>query len=271
MNQLHMMPDARAGISLNPIKIVIFIKGVFIRSLYYNMVFVSLFMKIAIIAFSMLMIGYFVYTKIKNEDKKNKWNFIVMLGVFYLLAYFPNLISADHFVAYRTLGTITLISSCLLIYSISFLPLPKLYSNSIILLIAIISILSAYYTNKTFTTIQNQEYESIKQVIKEKIKEGYPKRVLVIRADEKYLIKKGIVSDVITDEFGKLSNTVYWTPKPFIQMVLYDLTNNKTKAHAIDVISYTRNDFPTDSVSADTDWVLDIEKIYSSYQMSSNE
>jgi len=182
--------------------------------------------------------------------------------MFYILAYFPNFISADNFIAYRTLGTVLLLSSFLLINSITTLPLNPNYTNALILFIIMCFTITAYYNNKTFTDVQSKEYNAVKTVVAEKLKQGYPKRVLLIMAEEKFLVDQGLVDDVVTDEFGKLSNTVHWAPRPFIQHIIYDLTNDRSKIQAIEISNYRRSDLPADSIIQQNDWVLDIEQIY---------
>ncbi|MGQ0826920.1 MAG: hypothetical protein ACT4ON_00855 [Bacteroidota bacterium] len=262
LNQLNIPPDSRAGIVIGPVKIYLFIKGVFLRSLHYNIIFASVIMRIAIITTSLTLLGYFIYTKTKNETRKSKSYFVLMLLMFYVLAYFPNFISADNFIAYRTLGTVLLLSSVLLISSITSLPLK--FSQVVVILSAIIIafIISAHYNNKTFTTVQSAEYRKVKTIIAEKLKQGYPKKILVIRAEEFFLVEQGLVNNVVTDEFGKLSNTVHWVPEPFVQHILYDLTGDKNKVRAIEITHYRRSELPNDSFVQQNDWVLDMEQIY---------
>ncbi len=262
LNQLHIPPDARAGIMISFKKIAVFIKGVFLRSLHYNVIFASVVTRVIIITVSLLFIGYFIYSKIKNETKNNKWNFVLILAAFFILAYLPNFISSDSFIAYRTMGTILLLSSFLFISSIASMPVKPEYINVAISVIVIAIITVAYFNNKTFVDIQSKEYLAVKNIMAEKLKRGYPKKIAVIMADEKFLEKQNLVPNIVTDEFGKLSNTVYWVPKPFVLLGIYDLTNDKPRTKTIEVTYFKRNEFSTDSLMRQNDWVLDIEKIY---------
>jgi hypothetical protein len=262
LNQLAIPPDGRAGIMISLLKPLIFIKGVFVRSLHYNIIFASVAVQLIIIVLSLMVIGYFVYDKIRNENKNDKWNFMALLALFYVLGYFPNFISSDNFVAYRTMGTVIFISSFLLISSVASLPLRSMYLNALIAIVVVVSIAAAYFNNKTFTGIQSKEYADVKAIVAEKLKQGYPKKIMLIRVEENFLVEQNLVANVVTDEFGKLSNSVDWAPKPFVLQEIYELTNDKPKAETIEVISYKRTELPADSIIQKNDWVLDIEKIY---------
>lgn len=262
LNQLAIPPDGRAGIMISLLKPLIFIKGVFVRSLHYNIIFASVAVQLVIIALSLITIGYFVYDKIRNQNKNEKWNFIALLAMFYVLGYFPNFISADNFVAYRTMGTVIFISSFLLISAITSLPLRSMYLNALTAMVVVVSIAAAYFNNKTFTGIQSKEYADVKAIVAEKLKQGYPKKIMLIRAEENFLVKQHLVANVVTDEFGKLSNSVDWAPKPFVLQAIYELTNDKPKAERIEVNNYLRTELPADSIIQKSGWVLDIEKIY---------
>jgi len=262
LNQLGIPADKRAGIAIGPVKIYLFIKGVFLRSLHYNIIFASIAVRIFIAIVSLGLFSYFIYIKTKNETRKDRLHFVLIVLMFYLLAYFPNFISADNFIAYRTLGTVMLLSIVLLINSIAFLPVKLTYRMLGIAAIVVICISSAYYNNKTFTDVQSTEYKKVKAVVAEKLKQGYPQKIMVIRAEEFFLVEQGLVKDVVTDEFGKLSNTVVWVPKPFIRNILYDLTADKYKAQAPEINHYRRSELPADSIVQQNDWVLDIEQIY---------
>lgn len=259
---MNFPPDARAGIMISPVKILVFLKGVFFRSLYHNFIFAPMGVQIGVVLVTVLLIGNFIYGKIKNGIKNNKLHFILTLAIFYILAYFPNFISADNFVAYRTMGTLILLSSTLLIISITSLSFGSWYKDALIFIVVVSLITAAHYNNKIFTSVQSKEYSAVKEVLKEKLKQGYPKKIMVIMPEENFLMKEKFVNNVVTDEFGKLSNSVDWAPKPFMLQEIYELTGNKPKAQTIAVTSYKRNEMPADSIVSQSDWVLDIEKIY---------
>jgi hypothetical protein len=179
------------------------------------------------------------------------------------LAYFPSIISVDNWISYRTMGTVTLLSSVLLIATINSFPFKKVFYNNLLISILVVLFVGyAFQNNNTFTGIAVKEFSSVKNVISEKLKNGYPKKVLVIMSDEKFLKHQKIVINTVTDEFGNLSNSVAWGPPYFIAQEVYELTNDKLKAQSIKVSCYTRDKLPADSIIQQHDWILDIEKIY---------
>lgn len=261
LNQLHIPPNDRAGFAFSEYKPLWFINNAFFMSLHHVFIFSSIEIIKIVGVISLLLLGYYIFTKTKLTSN-NKLSFILMLSMFYLLAYFPSLISVDNSVSYRTMGTVTLLSSTLLICSIINLPLKSIYTDILLLVIPFIFIATAYQNNKKFTDVNCKEYQAVKSVMQEKLKNGFPKGVLVIMPEEKFLVNQKLIASVVTDEFGKLSNSVNWAPKYFVMQLIYELTNDRLKAESVEVTNYKRADLPADSIVCKNDWILDIEQIY---------
>ncbi len=116
-------------------------------SMHHSIIFASNDIIKLIIIISLLLMGYFVYSATKNFTNRNKLIFILMLFMFYLLAYLPNLIAVDNWISYRTMGTVTLLSSTLFVYSVLSFPLKWLFKDGMLLLFSILFITVAYQNN----------------------------------------------------------------------------------------------------------------------------
>jgi hypothetical protein len=263
MNQLHLTPNERSGMTISFYKIYWFLKGALFMSFHYNIIFASNAIIKAISITSIIFIAYYIYAKTKDSNRNEKLIFLGMFLTFYGLAYFPSIVSKDNWISYRTMGTLTLLSSVLLTSSIASFPIKKFqYNDLVISIIAILFIWKSYENNSSFTNIAAKEYANAKTIIAEKLKQGYPKKILVIMPEEKFLEHQKILSNIVTDEFGKLSNTVDWAPSFFVSQIIFELTNDKLKTRNLDISHYPRISLPADSIVQQNDWVLDIEKIY---------
>ena len=80
--------------------------------------------------------------------------------------------------------------------------------------------------------------------------------------EENFLVTQKLIKNLVTDEFGKLSNSVDWAAKTMPLQLIYELTNDKARAKKIKINYYYRAQLPVDSILQKNDWVLDIEKIY---------
>ena len=128
--------------------------------------------------------------------------------------------------------------------------------------IAISFIALAFCNNNTFTDIAAKEYRLVKETIAEKLNYSYPDSIAIIMPEENFLVTHNIVSNVVTDEIGKLSTSVDWAAKTLPLQLIYELTNDKAKAKKIKMNVYKRAQLPLDSILQKDGWLLDIEKIY---------
>ncbi len=259
---LGIPPNERAGINVDSNKVIWFVKGAFIRSFQYSLIIGSSAIINVVRFASVGLIVFYMYKKNKEQSIANPYAYIAILFMFYILAYLPSFIAIDTWISFRTMSAITMLSSTMLIFALLQLPFKKIINDSIIGIVAIVFVSLAFNNNTTFTGIAVKEYEAVKEVIAENLKQNYPDTIAVIMPEENFLVTQKLIKNVVTDEFGKLSTSVDWGVQTMPLQLIYELTNDKQKARTIKVNFYHRAQLPVDSVFQKNDWILDIEKIY---------
>ena len=262
LSVLNIPPNERAGIAVDSNKLIWFFKGAFIKSFQYSLIIGSSAIINGVRLISLLLVTFYIYKKYKNKSIQNPFTFSLTLILLYILAYLPSFIATDTWISFRTMSALAMLSSTLLIFSLMCLPVKKIVNDSILAALTFVFILLAYSNNKIFTSIAVKEYNLVKDVIVENLKQNYPDSITVIMPEENFLVTEKQIKNIVTDEFGKLSNSVDWAAKTMPLQLIYELTNDKTKAEKIKVNAYYRKLLPPGFVLQKNDWLLDIEKIY---------
>ena len=192
-------------------------------------------------------------------------DYIFILMLFYCLSYLPNLISVENSVSYRTMGTLIFITSFLFISALSEIQHYRGIAVILQSLVVLLALLSAYYNNHhAVAKIQSDEYTAVKEVSQKQIVKGLPESIAVIQSKGDLFIKKKIILQQVTDEFGIQSNSRDWVPEPFIRQLLFELTGNREKAKRIPVMVYNSKNPVNDSITKRA-LVIDVDKIVEAY------
>jgi len=217
LNLFELNPLSRSSVDLDLLnKFEWFVSEPLVKALKYNFIFTD--KAISWIILSIVSISIIVHIYFR-KPKKIIVN-ILIVCVFILLSYLPNLVASDPWVSYRTMDTLVFIlvligSSNLFLFSFK-------KENYLVYSIAIIISLSAYYNfNYGLSYIQSKEYNALKMELKrESNKAG---KLIFIQPEVKFLSENGFMNKTVTDEFGRMSSSSDWVPEPMIKLICNDL------------------------------------------------
>lgn len=150
----------------------------------------------------------------------------LMLVLFLIGSYVPNIISSDSWMSYRTMDALLLIPILFIWFAISNSDLGRKVKTSIFSLFLILSFYMAFINvNNGFVDLQVAEYKAVNEKI-ETLSENVD-TLIFIPPPLKLIKDQKLLKRVITDEFGRLSSSSIWVAEPMLRLILR--SNNKSE------------------------------------------
>lgn len=214
-------PLGRSNFTTHPfLKIGWFVVYPFLMTMEDNFLFYPAVVQWLFAAITLTVIGFGIVRSYGEVSSKIKVERTVLLALFFVAAYIPNLVSSDNEVYYRTLPALFLLKWILVINGTLFLPsVPARWlAGAAIVVIAI----NAWYNSMVgFVLIQSREYSLVRTEVQRLLpKLKKEKRLVFIRPSFELLAEQGLVRRAVTDEFGNLSTSRNWVPDPMVRQIL---------------------------------------------------
>ncbi len=194
-------------------------------------------------AFSFL--GFFYSLYQKRKETTQFFFFISWLILVLPLTYLPNLISSDNYVCSRTIAPAAIL---ILFYQFNFLrnlstKNEKTKKLSLVLAVLLITF-SSINLNYYMTRIHSKEHRALKMTFN-KIPVDNTKRIIFIKPKNEFLQEFSFYKQESADEFGHISSSRVWVPKPLFNQLLKErldslglkslmLPNNKIEVYDLE-------------------------------------
>ncbi len=217
----------RAGISTNIFeRMQWFITGPLIKGFTWSLFFVSSGFRWAIRAIIIIGLIWSVMSYSKLSFKYFLINSIILF-LFLLGSYIPNILSSDSWMSYRTMDTLLLIPILSIWFSIKKSRVSDLSKKVIYALFLFFSFAMAFFNiNRGFIDIQVAEYNAVNK--KMASLDENTNTLLFIPPPLKLVQDEKILKRVITDEFGRLSSSSTWVPEPMTRLILRSNGKNES-------------------------------------------
>lgn len=214
-------PLERSGFTTHPIlKLGWFVVYPFMMSMEDNSLFYPTAVQWFIAAVTLAVIVFGIVRGQGEASSRTKWARTILLALFFVVAYIPNLVSSDNEAAYRTLSSLFLMKWILIINGTLYLP-PLLTRWLAGVAVVVVAANAWYNSMDGFVYIQSREYSLIRaEVLRLSPQLRANGRLVFIRPDFEFLADQGIVRRAVTDEFGNLSTSRKWVPGPMVRQIL---------------------------------------------------
>ncbi len=193
-------------------------------------------------------LGFFYSIYQKRKETTQFFFFISWLILVLPLTYLPNLISSDNYVCSRTIAPAAIL---ILFYQFNFwqnlsAKNKKIKRLSLILGVLVIA-LSSINLNFYMTRIHSKEHRALKSAFN-KIPIDNTKRIIFIKPKNEFLQEFNFYKQESADEFGHISSSRVWVPKPLFNQLLKE---------RLDSLGLNSLPFPTNKIE-----VYDLEAEY---------
>jgi len=188
--------------------------------------------------FVMIALWLFIYFRSSKEKAIRKILFIVGFIVIGIFIYLPLLVANENFSSYRTMFALNLAASFLVIHSVmSILKSERTKAFFTILLIAGFTIVALWNFRLNYLIPLKFEYKSISSNFDRAYHSSIDSVCFLAPPENGFYKSFGV--KVYKDEFGLPSTYKDWTPSPLIKQLIYEKSNNRQLAKAIEVMIFT--------------------------------
>lgn len=222
-------PLDRSGIATDYFgKLKWFIKTAFHKSLALNLViFKSSIVNLLRIPLLLFFCSAAVFSFVKRKDLSSWMVYSAIVVATYFLAYLPNLVSVDSYASSRSLGVLVLLNAYFLFKGIGFLIKKKKYVYVLYTVLALLFLIIGFINvRKGFVNTLSNEYMTVKAELLEILKSDPDvKNIYIIPPTGDFLTRHDLVGKTSYDEFGILSTSKAWVPKPMVYSLISEITN----------------------------------------------
>ncbi|HNP19156.1 MAG TPA: hypothetical protein PKL31_12025 [Fulvivirga sp.] len=232
LSGFELLPLDRGGIDYNIWNsLVTFINDPFEQVLRYNLIFAAKFWLYVskVFVFVLILLVYLNKDDLYLKNlKQNKILYFLIIPCFFILSMLPNIVSIDKWASFRTMNVLSLLVVIHIVFAIRKLVESNKYALQKYVIPALVlgALISANYNvNHGFIDIQKKELKVMSSLVRQV--NDSTERILVVPPEMEILKQNNYVKRVVTDEFGRLSNSSAWVPKPFINLLVKENLNRE--------------------------------------------
>lgn len=203
-----------------------------------NLIFYPEWCQLLVVGITVALAVSFLFILVYQKPVRVMALMVFFLTAFLFAAYIPNLVSSDDWVSYRTLSTLFMLKWAFIFWGLSHFSHRFRFIWMATIVIGLWFFLNSWYNiNSGFIEIQTEEYRKIqKEVVRLKPEMEQTGQLVFIMPSYDFMARQGVVSRVVSDEFGSLSTSRDWVPVPMVKQILREIegeSETRLKVHLI--------------------------------------